>query len=305
MPGVLFRSDTSRRSRIDRPANSRTSRLEDRTRSGLDYKAGMTSFFTNRAGFTLIELLAAMAVLTLLVLMMARILSDSSGAMNRGQRRMETVSSGRAILDIVARDLSQALTGSNVTFRIVSTNAAFRNGLHAYAVPSDEIYFVAAGREVAGSPRSANQIAYFVDVMMNRQKGHTESNLFSLVRYSPTNLYSAIAQTNAAYQNPAWWTNSLPDSELPTVADYVVAFNVLAFDGNEQPVEEYDSLSYSNQLPLWVDLSLEMLAPADARQVALVWASDTNLARDLINRTTRRYTSRVFFPNRERTKMMP
>ena len=246
-----------------------------------------------RSGFTLVEILAAMAVLVVLVLLMAHILSDSTGAMNRGNRRMEMSASGRAVLDLVARDLSQALTSSNAVFKIVSGgNHLF--GANAYDIASDEIYFVSPGGSVPENPRSARPMAYFVDVMLKRQSSMVkENNLYSLVRYASTN----------ALEQGAWWTNAIPQN-LPTVADYIVAFNALAADesGNS---ENYDSTFNTNRLPLWVDLSLELMAADDARQVATMWDINKDVARDMIDRYTRRYTTRVYFPNRERSRVMP
>ena len=62
----------------------------------------------NRAAFTLIELLAAMAVLSIMMLMFANIFSSSGKAWTSGTRRTEQNMNGRAVLEYMGKEIGQA-----------------------------------------------------------------------------------------------------------------------------------------------------------------------------------------------------
>lgn len=66
--------------------------------------------------FTLTELLIAMAILSTLVLLLASLISGVSRAWVSGERQVETFQDGRAILEIMSRELSQALISPKLQF---------------------------------------------------------------------------------------------------------------------------------------------------------------------------------------------
>lgn len=68
------------------------------------------------AGFTLTELLIAMTILAVLVLLLASFLSNVSRAWVSGEQQVETFQDGRAILDLISRDLSQAVVSPRLQF---------------------------------------------------------------------------------------------------------------------------------------------------------------------------------------------
>lgn len=68
------------------------------------------------SAFTLVELLIAMTILTLLVVLTASLLSSVSKAWVSGQQQVETFQDGRAILNLIARDLSQAVISQRLQF---------------------------------------------------------------------------------------------------------------------------------------------------------------------------------------------
>ena len=62
-----------------------------------------------RSGFTLIELLAAVAVLMIIGLILANVFHQSTIAWESGLRRVEMSAEGRAALDLMAHEISQAV----------------------------------------------------------------------------------------------------------------------------------------------------------------------------------------------------
>src|ERR1035437_5758317 len=81
----------------------------------------------NRVAFTLIELLASMAILALIMVMLFSAFEQISKAWTQGESRVETFTEARAVLDLMSRELSQAIATPQITFR----------------AEKDKVYFVA------------------------------------------------------------------------------------------------------------------------------------------------------------------
>ena len=64
---------------------------------------------SQNAAFTLVELLVAMAVLAVIIMMMARIFSESTRAFDLGSKIADQNLKGRMVLDFMAREISQAV----------------------------------------------------------------------------------------------------------------------------------------------------------------------------------------------------
>lgn len=82
--------------------------------------------YSGHKGFTLVELLIAMTILSLMVVLTASLLSSVSQAWISGQQQVETFQDGRAILNLIARDLSQAVISPRLQF---IQNSGNLNGL--------------------------------------------------------------------------------------------------------------------------------------------------------------------------------
>lgn len=67
-------------------------------------------------GFTLAEMLVSTAILAMLIVLMATIFSHTNEAWISGERRVENYQSGRAILELMARELGPAVISSNLQF---------------------------------------------------------------------------------------------------------------------------------------------------------------------------------------------
>jgi len=85
----------------------------------------MKSHRNNEPGFTLLELLAAMAVLSVMIVMLFAAFSQASRAWLQAENRVETFTQGRVSLDLMSRELSQAIATSNISFLGSATNVAF------------------------------------------------------------------------------------------------------------------------------------------------------------------------------------
>src|ERR1700722_18316390 len=85
----------------------------------------MKSQRNTETGFTLLELLAAMAVLSVMIVMLFAAFSQASRAWLQSENRVETFTQGRVSLDLLSRELSQAIATTNISFFGNATSIAF------------------------------------------------------------------------------------------------------------------------------------------------------------------------------------
>ncbi len=85
----------------------------------------MKSHRKTEPGFTLLELLAAMGVLSVMVVMLFAAFSEASRAWLIAENRVETFTQARAALDLMSRELTQAIATTNISFLGRATKVAF------------------------------------------------------------------------------------------------------------------------------------------------------------------------------------
>lgn len=73
-------------------------------------------FRRGNAGFTLLELITAMAVSSLLIIMLLNAFKQTSKAWTAGEAQVETYQIGRVLLDLIAQDLSQVRVTKSCKF---------------------------------------------------------------------------------------------------------------------------------------------------------------------------------------------
>jgi len=265
------------------------------------------------AGFTVIELLASMTVLIFVVMMMTRIFTETTGIWARGAKQIQSAVEGRVIMDFIVKEMTQAVADDVVTFKLNSgVGSPPQYGVNAYGVQSDEVCFVAMVRSGDGGyRRTSNQFVYFISPMLDEQN-QAIPNRFRLVRTRRTqSMYNNPANlAKSAYGNRTWWQDMDPDYDddgpdsgtpIETIAENVAGFEVWAWNPAADRYEPgYGSSDFDDLLPLWVDIYLELLSEDDAVRSAILMDADPNLGAEYISRSVKRYTTRVYFPNRER-----
>jgi type II secretory pathway pseudopilin PulG len=70
----------------------------------------------HHAGFTLLELITALAITSMMVVMLVMALNQASRAWTVAESRVDTFQAGRAILDLMARDLAQTCPNAPTNF---------------------------------------------------------------------------------------------------------------------------------------------------------------------------------------------
>jgi prepilin-type N-terminal cleavage/methylation domain-containing protein len=235
-----------------------------------------------RRAFTLIELLAAMAILSILVVIMGRIFSDSTNVWRIGAKKVESNSTGRSALDFMARELSSMLCDERISMKLES-NADTYLGLS-----SDRIKFLSMTEKAEQANgeryRDSMQVVYYVAPITG------VSNRFAIYRGVAEKV---DASTFSAYQDTDWWNGFAPLPSSPAagiLAENVRNFEVWVYDRTGTPRPNYSSKTLGP--PLWIDLYLEVLAEEDATKAGYV--SDPQF----IETATRRYHVRVYPENR-------
>lgn len=269
------------------------------------------------SGFTLIEIMAAMGILIIIMLMLGRIFTDSSKMWKVGTKRAFGLGEGRAVMEFLTRELSQAYADKVVTFKLRSSNLDPFKGYGAklvYGWEVDELYFMSFIRTPSGEGfrRESHAYIYFVTNMIDSANRPIPYR-YRLVRCRKTaSTYNRGIQDGkinllwSAYFDREWWKRFTPGIVsgggihlMETVAENVAAFEVWAWSEERDKYEaNYYSLDQGNKMPLWVDLWLEMLSEEESIQLAALWPVDEAAAKAYLHQHTRRYAARVYFPNR-------
>lgn len=93
----------------------------------------MTHHAKSRGGFTLFELVVSIAILALMAVMISRIFSESTRAIQQGNDQAMLDETARLLLDYLEQDISQSLIRTNVAFRVHPMNG------------NDALYFISTG----------------------------------------------------------------------------------------------------------------------------------------------------------------
>ncbi len=238
----------------------------------------------NRRGFSLVEVLAALSVLSILMLLLGRLFTDSSSAYRTGVGRMDMDGGARAGLEFMARELQAAQVNDLVTMRV-------ETGITALGRATDRISFLS----LYNTPeyRNSNPYREGMQVRYSVLATTANPNRFFVGRH-------VVERENSgdytAYTNTTWYTvfNGYQTSWANSLVENVCGFRVLVTDRTGVVRTNYDSTTHPP--PLWVDLYLEVLSPEDAARVELL----TGAAReDYIQQKCRRYTQRVLLQNRQ------
>ena len=260
----------------------------------------------NKSGFTLIELLASIAILMVIVWVLAAIFRESDRAWALGTGRVDNNIEGRAILQMMSHDLQYAISDENMTFFLSDQDHPTADGLGSdtYGHANSMLAFVTRSKDASPDStgrktRATRELIYYV-----RPLGDATPELEYQYRIMRSEFaFQMLADASAhSYYNPNWHSVNSPDGNF--AAENIVAFSawVPNPDDPSEMLRNYDSSAYSNRLPMFVDIFVEVLDDEKAEQLALIKA-DPMMSRTIdmdkfIEENARRYTRRVHFLNR-------
>ena len=178
---------------------------------------------TGQSAFTLVELLLATAILAIVAVVLTSVLSATSRAWTAGERQVSNFQDGRAILELMSRELSHAVISPNLQF---VQNPVFPAGM-SHRANSDSIFWQAPIASTAAG--NLAELGYYLTAD------------FQLRRFfvPPTDAanYQIFATANRPTATGAPWVSSfIGSAETTPVATGVLAFWVRCFDINGDPI---------------------------------------------------------------------
>lgn len=188
--------------------------------------------YRRRGGFTLIEVLAATAVLVVLLLAMLRIFNDANDLYLKGSRTVLRNNSGRAVMDIIARDLEGV---------IINKHFAAQQFANTFSNDYDSLYFITMTGD-PGDGRCFQLVKY--SCMVTNINGY---NTYRLKRYSmdyATAIKNGVDPFSNNDEDREWWTRF----DSPALAgprfeedliDNVVRFDLYTHDQNGNIIGKY------------------------------------------------------------------
>ncbi|CAN5593608.1 hypothetical protein BH09VER1_BH09VER1_41340 [soil metagenome] len=215
-------------------------------------------FSARPTGFTLIELLVAMAVFAILVVMLMGMVDSASKLWRQSENRMDSYRESRAALNIMNRDLRNALASQNPNYIKLNADAfQYLSDGEKNTNFAGAIFFLAA--EPQNSQSSGNKsdvclVGYFLAY------GNT-SMIPGPLATSSMNLYRYFLASDAAFAKLNNSTNAPFDSGLTTsdpnvelLARNIKSFKVTGLDGNSVPY------TVTGTAPLPSIVNIEMVA---------------------------------------------
>ncbi len=208
------------------------------------------------AAFSMIELLAAMAVLSIIVLIVSRLFTASSNMWSVGNQRVQQATNARAALDFMANEIGAALSDPVVGLKV-------ENGTRRDMISnrSDILSFTTLTQkpDAADGKREARMVTYHLE----QGQAPYSTNRFNLAR-------GRLLNTPAmnAYNPPS---PSIPNHN--TAADDLLIVNVAAFQARVyvwngaslQYVPNFQSDASTNA-PAAIELVLGLLSDEEARR---------------------------------------
>lgn len=184
--------------------------------------------------FSLLELLVAMAVLSILVVMMLGLVSSATALWRQSENRADAYREARAAIGIMSRDLTGALAGGTNTNHFVFGSEAgslLSGGSPVFDADRQALFFLGSfplNSQEAGSLSDVCQVGYFVAfdrtaISTNLAGGRPTMNLY---RYflSSNETFERLTNTNLT----SVFTNNLVpiDSDVELLARNVREFRV-------------------------------------------------------------------------------
>ena len=259
----------------------------------------------NRAAFTLIELLAAMAVLSIMMLMFANIFSSSGKAWTSGTRRTEQNMNGRAVLEYMGKEIGQAIINTNGIAFQVEYDTAQAVSYRSYLYYNSALHFVSTrGCDSAGVDE-ARIVQYYV-----RQDTTQASDGFKawrLMRAQCTD-HTFISSLYKQATTPSWFTTIsgsgwASDVLVDNISQFYVAVGT---NGTANPIQSFKSYNFSPRtqyhLPNYVDIMIGFLSEDDARKAR--WLTNNALT-NYLNKVEKRFTRRIYMENRTGYQPVP
>jgi prepilin-type N-terminal cleavage/methylation domain-containing protein len=238
--------------------------------------------------FTLIELMASMAILGLIMVMLFSVFDQVSKAWTNGENRVETFTQARAILDLMSRELSQAVATPKITFH-GDVNA---------------VYFVAPVNSDPANQADLCEVGYEYELTgLTGPPAWTFKIRRRLTEPTPGNIVSGLWKF---YANPAgWWTPAStsfdPNREATLATNSILGLQFRYFDNSTPPIAyatPYNSQAHNDKLPYAIQISVDAVDSRTVAKLKLVGGPGTSAGQTIIKPVLRSFSTFVYLPNK-------
>jgi prepilin-type N-terminal cleavage/methylation domain-containing protein len=212
------------------------------------------SYGKSSAGFTLLEILVAMSILLVMMALLLSFISGVSSIWAYGERKVETFQSGRAILELIGRELSPALVSAQL--QLVQRPTLPGITTPPIAVNSSSLFWVAPLKKTDKGNLCA--VGYYLTRDASVTPARYQLMRFFVAPDDTSGLYRLFDTTNKPLKgsDAPWLSNAamLPAFQLggasarvSVVADGIIAFWIRSLDinGTAIPYLHQSSVAYS------------------------------------------------------------
>ncbi len=260
--------DRSRKS--ERPLSHVPARSGDRRRAGFTAALHRSASTT---AFTLIELMASMAILGLIMVMLFSVFDQVNKAWLNGENRVETFTQARAILDLMSRELSQAIATPQTVF-------------HG---ETNKVYFVAPLNTNPANQADLCEVGYVCDYA---PAAPYKFSVLSRRISDPasTNIHAGSIWT----AGPGTWWNSFATS-TPLAEDTILN---LTFVYRDAAGTQIAAPFTHNNLPATIQIFMDVVDSRTVAKLKLVGGPATAAGRSITNSGLRSFSTIVYLPNK-------
>lgn len=190
------------------------------------------------AGFTLVELLAAITIMAILMAAIFGVHNQTAKAWQLAERRTEVFQQGRLIMEMITRELENAVAGPVGPGPAAITFLAYENATTipgssssdiAATPPNDQLFFVSSTGDSANDPNGdLSEFGYMVVFARDDHATMRARHYYLLRHYEPPTANNVRNAACDFLTNPTGWptTSGLgPVNKVP-VLDNVVRFEV-------------------------------------------------------------------------------
>ena len=259
---------------------------------------------TNQQGFTLLELIVSITILAMMALLISRIFTESTRAVNQGRGQSLLDETARLMLDSMETDISQALIRTNIPFRVSTVSV----GYALYCISPA----VRRGNET--NPRDTAPVRFrsIRTAKLVQSLNRRAAFQFSSGATDPTNegRRDLIKQSNMYRVQEMYLGGKREYTERLTETDGISSHTALTFmnfhinsDSNSNRTPPI-ALPSPTDMPRFVDVIIGLITADEMRQAMRIHsAQGANAADDFLERRERIYTRRIFMPNTGLTRI--
>ncbi len=226
------------------------------------------------SAFTILELLVAMAVMALLLVVLMNMVDSATKLWRTSENRVDSYREARAALGIIARDLQNTVSSTNMRFFAVNDSSAF-GPLPDEAVKNDTnmagaVFFLSAlpaTAQAQGERSDVCRVGYFLAHGPTSMAPNSISRTMNIYRYFSGSNATFSAIGNASSTTSPFSSNlTLTSSEVELLARNVTRFTITPLTVGNGTVTAFTQ-STTTPVPDLLEISVTAINTDAARKL--------------------------------------